>query len=352
MREEDEAFKVGASLLGQVHDMLSLTSSNLQQKTYATINTIRQTNLILFSLMAAGPLLVIGLSVYFVRFFSKPVGALLEATRRLKSGDLEYRVSGLEHEFSELGESFNEMAQALREQMAQLQRADQMMVCGQLATGIAHEIRNPVSAIKVTLQVLADDLDLTEEDRGLFSKVTEEAARIETLMKDLLGYARPSEPQRQTVDVNGLLERARTLALQHRPAVPRHNGVVRWVTRFDPDLPSVFGDPDQLFQVFLNVVLNGIDAMPEGGTLTVATCRENGFVRVEFSDEGPGVDPSLRDRVFEPFFTRKAKGTGLGLAISRVLIEKHGGTIGVTEAAGGGACFTVRLPAAVQEEGP
>ncbi|MBI5016342.1 MAG: HAMP domain-containing protein [Deltaproteobacteria bacterium] len=350
--EEDEAFKVGASLLDQVHDMLSLTSSRLQQRTYETIDTIRRTNLVLFSLMAAGPLLIIGLSVYFVRFFSRPVGALLEATRRLKSGDLDHRVAGLEDEFGELGTSFNEMAQSLREQMAQLQRADQMMVCGQLATGIAHEIRNPVAAIKVTLQVLADDLDLTEEDRGLFGKVTEEAARIETLMKDLLEYARPREPRRQTVDVNELLDKANLLAVQHRPSVRRADGEVRWVNHLDPGLPKTIGDPDQLFQVFVNIVLNGLDAMPGGGTLTVRTTQDGGFLCVEISDQGPGVDPAIRDKIFEPFFTRKAKGTGLGLAISKVLIEKHGGTIGVTEAAGGGACFFVRLPAAVQEESP
>jgi signal transduction histidine kinase len=276
---------------------------------------------------------------------------LLEGTRRLQAGDLDYRLVGLKDEFGELGSSFNEMAQSLKEQMVHLQRTEQMMVCGQLATGIVHEIRNPVAAIKVSLQVLADDLDLSEEDKGLFDKVQEEAARIETLMKDLLEFARPREPQRQTVDVNGLVERARTLAGQHRPSVGNtRSGEIRWITRLDPALPNVVGDPDQLFQVFLNLVINGIDAMPDGGTLTVETAHGNGRVRVDFSDEGPGVDPSIRDKVFEPFFTKKPKGTGLGLAISKVLIENHGGTISVGDAPGKGACFRVVLPS--QEDGP
>jgi signal transduction histidine kinase len=166
------------------------------------------------------------------------------------------------------------------------------------------------------------------------------------LMQGLLSFARPPMPQFTNTDVNTVLETAAQLVLKNGFHARGEPGAITVVKEFGTALPEIMCDPMQLKQVFMNLLLNAVDAMPEGGALVLKTSFDEAAsaVTIALSDTGKGIEPSVRDKIFQPFFTTKAKGTGLGLAISKRLIEEHGGTIGIESSQGGGATFRISLP--------
>ncbi|MCU0229910.1 MAG: ATP-binding protein, partial [Acidobacteria bacterium] len=343
--ESDNAFQVGEDLIERVSEMIALTGVRLEASTQRALASIRKTTFVLLILLAAGPLISIGLGFVFVRGITQPLGVLLETTRRLAAGDLDYRVPRLSDEFGQLGDSFNAMASSLREHITERQRAEQMAVLGRLSAGLAHEIKNPLAGIKVAMEILAGEESMTEENRDVARKVRQEVGRVETLMRSFLTFARPPRPQPAEVDVDALISSSLSLYGRDPRFSAEHPKPIRLV-RGEESGAVAIADPAQLEQVIVNLLLNALEAMPEGGTLTVGTgVDSDGMVRIEVADTGKGVAPENRERIFEPFFTTKGKGTGLGLAISRQLIEQQGGTLRVGESSGGGAVFTVRVPA-------
>jgi signal transduction histidine kinase len=263
----------------------------------------------------------------------------------LKGGDLDHRVESLRDEFGELASAFNEMAGSLKEQMLKMQRTEQMVVVGELAAGLAHEIKNPLAGIKVAMQVLSEEASLSEEDRGVVRKVTQEVVRLESLMKNFLNFARPSKPQLTALNVNNLINTILAFYVKSRAVSPDRPNGIRIEKELHP-VPETMADPMQLQQIFLNLVLNAVDAMPNGGTLSVRTFFEKdpGLIHVEISDTGKGISREHADKIFQPFFTTKPKGTGLGLAITKQLIEQHGGSIAAGGNSSGGAIFEIKLP--------
>lgn len=342
--EENAAYEEGARLLDTMYDLIARANGTLQRRTAGTLDAVRHSNAVLFFLVGVGPVLALFLGWQYLREYGRPVGVLMEATRKLKAGDLNHRVQGLDHEFREVGDSFNAMADALQEQMARMQRAEELAICGKVAAGLAHEIKNPLAGVQISLQVLGEDLDLTPEDRGVFNSAREEIVRIDSLVKGLLDFARPGRPELAPVDVNEVVERAVALTTQRVPTAAGNGRKVQVSPDLEPDLPQTVADPKQLLQVLLNLMLNGVEAMPDGGQLQVATRCTLEDVEIRIADTGPGIDPEVAERIFEPFFTRKPRGTGLGLPISKSLIEQLGGTIHVANAAEGGAVFTVVVP--------
>ena len=225
------------------------------------------------------------------------------------------------------------------------QRANQMALVGQMAAGLAHEIKNPLAGIKVGLDVLKGDLDLTAEDQEVFSRVINEVVRMERLLRVLLNYARPPEPQFDLVDLNGLLDnsiRNAEMSVLQDPAKK-----IIFQKDFLPDLPLVNADSAQLQQVFLNILLNAADAIDGEGVVTTVT-RTDGddAVRIELLDTGQGIDEATLAKIFNPFFTTKRKGTGLGLSICKRLVEQQHGTIAATSRVGAGTRFIIRIPTA------
>jgi signal transduction histidine kinase len=343
--ESDNAFQVGENLIEQVSEMIALTGARLEASTQRALASIRKTTLVLLILLAAGPLVSLGLGIVFVRGITGPLAALLDSTRKLTAGDLDHRVSDLPDEFGQLGGAFNEMASSLKEHMAERQRAEQMAVLGRLSAGLAHEIKNPLAGIKVAMEILAAEESMTEENRDVARKVREEVGRVEALMRSFLTFARPPRPQPAEVDVNILIASCLSLYGRDPRLRPDHPRAVRLVRELE-DVPPVVADPSQLEQVLVNLFMNAMDAMPQGGTLRVRTAADgDGMVRIEVADTGKGVPPENREKIFEPFFTTKGKGTGLGLAISRQLVEQQSGTLRISDNPGGGAAFTVRVPA-------
>ncbi|MGZ8450400.1 MAG: sensor histidine kinase [Candidatus Deferrimicrobiaceae bacterium] len=350
--EEDAAFRIGEVLIGQVQDMIALTTSRLGENTQKAMNRIERTKYILYGLVAVGPLASAALGLVFILGLTRPVKVLVESTRRLKSGDLDHRVVALKDEFGELATAFNEMSSSLKEQMHKMQRVEQMAVVGQLAAGLAHEVKNPMAGIKVAMSVLSGESYFPPEDKAVLEKVVSEITRLEVLMKDFLNFARPQKPRLETVHLNHLLNTTLTFYLKHHSIGSGGSDMIRIEKDFQ-EIPPTLADTAKLQQVFLNLFLNALEAMKGGGTLGVRSCLEEDGkrIRIEVSDTGKGIREDLMDKVFEPFFTTKARGTGLGLAICRQIIEQHEGTIGVSRRPEGGTQFTIRLPVTGQGEG-
>lgn len=242
------------------------------------------------------------------------------------------------------------LLRASQDSIANLQRlqtqfvqSEKLASLGQLAAGAAHEINNPLTAILGYSDLLVDDPSIPEKSRSIAEKIREQARRTKTLVTNLLSFARqmPAE-HRSLLDVNTIV----TSAVQLRRLDLRDKNIqIELYT--ENILPGVRGDPNQLLQVFFNIISNAVDAMEEvgGGTLTVRTLRERANVVILFSDTGPGIrEPEL---VFDPFYTTKpvGKGTGLGLSICYGLVQEHGGQITCANRAEGGAIFRIELPA-------
>jgi signal transduction histidine kinase len=350
--EENHAFEIGAGLIAEVDTITTMANLKLEERTRAAFREITRTKAMLFLLAVIAPLAAIGLSVLFIRGFTRPVNELLRATRRLKSGDMKYRIEGLQDEFREVALSFNEMANALHEDRVRMQWAEQLVVLGEMAGGLAHEIKNPLAGIKASMEILSNDHSLTTENRVIALKVREQIKRIEGLMKNVLNFARPPKPHFMLVDINSVLDATIALIERHPSFDERITRPILMLKDFDPLLPETMADPLQLQQVFFNLLLNAADAMPREGTITVETCSlsENKSVSIRVTDTGNGFDPGIIDKIFQPFFTTKPTGTGLGLAITKGLVEQHGGAIAATNNRDRGVSFTITLPVRRVEE--
>jgi PAS domain S-box-containing protein len=232
-----------------------------------------------------------------------------------------------------------------------LQRAHQMKLVGEWATALAHEIKNPLAGIKVSVEVLAEELE-AEEDRAVVKKAIQEIGRIKMLLKSLLNFAKPPKPQLSVTDINALLEKSLDFSLKR----PKHGSTgsakIGCMKNLDPELSLVCVDPMQFQQIFLNLILNALEAMPKGGQIHVATRQHPNerSISVEISDSGKGIERNDLDKIFQPFFTTKKKGTGLGLAISKRLVEQHDGQITVISEPGQGTTFSITLP--IKERAP
>ncbi|OGP33142.1 MAG: hypothetical protein A2X88_06115 [Deltaproteobacteria bacterium GWC2_65_14] len=351
--ERDAALRAGEELTHTVKEMVALTDRHLAQHTKTVLARISTTKILLFLLIGAGPLLSAGLAYVYVTSLTKPVSELLAATRRLKGGDLDHRIAGLRDEFGELASSFNEMAGCLKDQMVKMQRTEQMVVVGELAAGLAHEIKNPLAGIKVAMEVLSDDPDMSEENRTVAAKVTDEVRRLEVLMKSFLNFAKPPRPQFDNVDVNRIVEATVGFYLQHHPSPAASGTGIRIVKELDGRVPPIPADLMQIQQTLLNILLNAVDAMPGGGALAIRTFFDpsSDAVEISISDTGKGIEAGMEEKIFQPFFTTKRKGTGLGLSICRQLVEQHGGTISAGGNPGGGTVFRIVLPRRGTERG-
>jgi two-component system sensor histidine kinase AtoS len=232
-----------------------------------------------------------------------------------------------------------------------MQKTERIRVAGELATGLAHEIKNPLAGIKVSMQALSEENSLSDEDRDVLNRVIGEINRIEFLMKGLLNFARPPKPQLASTDVNAVLDTVASLVLKERSRSREGARAIQLKRELDEKLPEIMADPMQLQQIFMNLMLNAIDAMPEGGTVTMRTVfeRQTNSLRIELSDTGRGIDSATMAKIFDPFFTTKAKGTGLGLSITKRLVEEHGGSITLVNNRDGGVTCSITLPVRLME---
>lgn len=245
-----------------------------------------------------------------------------------------------------LGLTFARMQTSLRRTEAALQRAETLAAMGRMTASIAHEIRNPLGIMKATVARLRKRYENPEQPDERFGYIDGEVDRLNAILTGYLQFARDEPPRLETLDLVPLVERSlRSLA-------PELDGAaVRLETRL-PAACAVQADAQRLQQVILNVVLNAVQAQPGGGALRVELTPAEGRVRLAFEDRGPGFDPAVRNRLFEPFVSSKEQGSGLGLAAARRIVEQHGGTIAAGDAADGGARIEIELPLAAGPPGP
>lgn len=253
-------------------------------------------------------------------------------------------IAELKRRVEKLLEVVDTAESALKESREHLMQSEKMALVGKLAAGVAHSVLNPLTSVKMRLYSLESNLHLTPTQREDLEVVSEEIRHIDTILRNFLEFSRPPKPVMQNVSPSDVVDMALQL-LRHR--LESYN--VQVVVKRKGKLSKVKADPDQLKEVFVNLILNACEAMGDGGTLEIEEDEgvlkpEGRVVIVKVKDTGPGIAPEIADRIFEPFFTTKEEGSGLGLSIVKRIVEDHGGWIHYTSQEGQGATFIVALP--------
>lgn len=276
---------------------------------------------------------------YIARSITRPLRLLAASTAQVASGDLSQRISvGTRDELEQLARDFNSMVESLRSSQQELLRREKLATLGTVAAGIAHEIRNPLTSMKMTAEMLSSG-KVSDSDREALDLLLGEIERLRLTTGALLEYAGPTAPEPAQVEAAKAVEEV--LSLMKRQ-LSHHK--VQIETAFPETAVAARIDPNRLKQIVLNLVLNAVDAMPEGGRLKMQISESDDSVRLTATDTGTGIPAEDMDRVFEPFYSTRKAGCGLGLAISKRFVEEAGGSISVSSTAAGTA-FTVSLPA-------
>jgi two-component system, NtrC family, sensor kinase len=315
---------------------------------------VEATKLFVFSTIAIILFLSASISLVMLKFVRKPLDRISENMARVEQGDLSVRLNPAgADEVSRLMASFDSMVDKLDTakkeldlfHFQQMERADRLASVGEMAAGIAHEIKNPLTGIAAAITIIKDDFEPADPRTEIVNEVLEQIKRLDKTVNDLLFFGKPTQPEPTHTDLNSVVKKTLMFASQHRGGRNIEKRL-----ELAENLPPVYIDPKQIQQVFLNLILNALQAMQQGGVLTVRTAlveSEGGeWARVTISDTGPGIPAQLLSKIFTPFFTTKAQGTGLGLAICHKLITQHEGKISVVSADGHGTEFTVDLPLA------
>jgi signal transduction histidine kinase len=289
------------------------------------------------------------LIVVLAYVIQRPMVELQEKIAQVSEGNLDVAVSFAQRndEIGDLGRNFNHMMQQLRESReeierlhrTQMSRAEHLATLGELATGLAHEIRNPLAGIAGVIEIVGRDLPQTSPARAVVKDVRLEITRISRTLTDLLETARPRRPEVRRSNLNTTVEHAVMLARQQVLSRP-----IKIELQKAPDLPEVEHDSDQVHQVLLNLLLNAVQAMEGPGTVRVEIGSREGFASVAVSDTGRGISAQNLPNIFRPFYTTKGDGTGLGLSLARRIVEDHHGRIEVNSVVGKGSKFEVLLP--------
>ncbi len=325
-----------------------------------------QNKMIIFTVIA---FLVISvtISISISRYVTRPVKELVKGTKKIAEGDLNHSISiKAEGEIAELASSFNQMTldlkkadeklidwgktleqkvqqrtEELRKTENQLIQSDKVASLGKLAAGVAHEINSPLTGVLTYSSLLLKAKKEGDPDREDLEVIVNETNRCKKIVKGLLDFARQTAPQKTSSDMNEVIEKSIDL-VSHQASMQN----VKIEKKVKPDLPKTMIDVSQIQQVFINILLNAIEAMPQGGTLTVSSEIEDKMIAVRFADTGVGIPEENLPKILDPFFTTKeqGKGTGLGLSVSYGIIERHRGKLEVKSKVGKGTTFTVRLP--------
>jgi hypothetical protein len=298
----------------------------------------------------AGAVAICGaLLVVLTYTVQRPLVDLQQKIARLGSGDLSVAVSFAHRndEIGDLGRNFNQMVLQLRESRleierlhrTQMSRAEHLATLGEMATGLAHEIRNPLAGIAGVIEIIGRDLPATSPARSVVKDVRQEIARINHIVTDLLQTARPHPPTVRRSDLNTTVEHAVMLGRQQALAKS-----IEIVLHKDATMPEIEHDSDQVHQVLLNLLLNALQAIDANGKISVTLKTQGAMAIVEVADNGRGIAADHLPNIFRPFYTTKGDGTGLGLSLARRIVEDHQGRIDVSSTLGKGTTFAVVLP--------
>jgi signal transduction histidine kinase len=327
--------------IGKKRDILIVLSMKRLQRVKQAAERDRAIALIVFSA------LLIGAVAYFAKRFTQPITNLSRAAQRVTAGELDFSVPvGGAQEISTLSGTFNDMLTGLRRNRDledQLQRAERSAVVGRLASGIAHEIRNPLNFMNLSIDHLQaacapEETRKQSEFKHLTTTIKEEIARLNKLVSDFLSYGRPARLNPRELDARTLVEELRTL-VKAQADVQNVSVVIAGATA-----APFKADAEQIKTCFSNLMINAVQAMPDGGKLIVTLLPETENLRLTFADTGKGIAPENLEQIFEPYYSTKDTGIGLGLPLTKKIIEEHQGQITVESELGRGTTFTVTLP--------
>jgi signal transduction histidine kinase len=318
--------------------------------TLATVSLRDPDRHVVLIVAGAGAVAICAVSMFMLAYLvQRPMVELQEKIGQVSDGNLDVSVSFSRRndEIGDLGRKFNYMMQQLRESReeierlhrTQMSRAEHLATLGELATGLAHEIRNPLAGIAGVIEIVSRDLPSTSPARAVIKDVRLEIAQINRIVTDLLETARPHPPQIRLSNLNTTVEHAVMLARQQVLSKP-----IKIELQKAADLPEVEHDSDQIHQVLLNLLLNAVQAVSGAGNVNVEIGSQDGYATVAVSDTGRGISPQHFSNIFRPFYTTKGNGTGLGLSLARRIVEEHHGRIDVHSVVGKGSKFTMLLP--------
>ena len=334
-----------------------LTVANSLKEMDTMISKIEIHSIILAIITIASLSFVLGF--LFLKFINVPIKKLTTTMKKAEEGDLTVRVNVKgRDEMGSLAENLNIMIEKLdlaRQEAEQyhqelIQRADRMASIGELASGIAHEIRNPLAGIQGAIQILAEGFPKEDPRTQVTDEIQKQIHKLERLVKELLNYAKPVAANYLPTDINQLVEKVLSFFITQRG----RSEDFKIEKNFLSSLPKTMIDPSSMEQAFLNIILNAQRAMPKGGTFTVSTLafpqrkddgKEAREVQIIFEDTGVGIPGENLRKIFNPFFSTRPDGTGLGLSITKNIVEQNGGKIEVKSQVNVGTKFIITLPA-------
>jgi signal transduction histidine kinase len=351
---------------GKERNVLGILQVSLSmESTWKGISLNR--NLLIISTALTLLLMAMAINLLLNHLVKKPVGQLSQSMAKVEKGDLNVVVNlETRDELGRLAESFTSMVQKLsqaqkdleRHQRQQMMQVKYLASLGELAASVSHEIKNPLAGIKLAIQVLAREPQMADSQRETISEIMRAVERLDKTMADLLSYSRLRVPDLHPVSLPEVLEDALS-SIQEEC----QRAGVKVEKHFDPFLPPLYLDSQQMGRVFLNLFLNALQAMPRGGSLILRAKRqESGYhlqegaaasggsgreesrVEVTVTDTGEGIPPEIIGEIFRPFFTTKAKGTGLGLPLAQQIVEQHHGQLFAQSKVGVGTTFYLILP--------
>jgi signal transduction histidine kinase len=330
-------------LVGRHNDRLAvLAVTNSRRELLGLLRFIRRTALVVGGV---GVLLGVLLSSWAAARVSRPVEQLAQGARAVAAGAWNTRVEVQStDEIGALAEAFNSMTRELLEQRERLVQAERVAAWRELARRLAHELKNPLFPLQITIENLQRAREQTPAEfdevfRESTATLLAELANLKTIVARFSDFAKMPAPQLETVQVNEVVRRVLKLFEAQLTGAG-----VEVSASLDPSVAPIQADPEQLERALQNLVLNALDAMPQGGTLAVRTSRQQGGAAVEVADSGAGLTPEECERLFTPYYTTKRHGTGLGLAIVQSVVADHHGRISVASEPGRGATFRIELP--------
>jgi two-component system, NtrC family, nitrogen regulation sensor histidine kinase NtrY len=312
-----------------------------------TLELLQHIRAIAYAVAGGGILLSTLASLWVSGIFSRPVEQLAAASRAVAGGDWNVRVENTSRdELGQLAEAFNAMTCQLLKQRERLLQTERVAAWRELARRLAHELKNPLFPLQITVENLlrAHELPPAEFDEVFQESartLLEEIAHLKAIIARFSDFSKMPQPQLETVDLNALLEKVAAL---HRPQVQQAPHEITMALALDPSQPTAALDPELMHRVLSNLLLNALDAMPNGGMLKLATSSHAESVEIAVSDTGVGLTPEERERLFTPYYTSKHHGTGLGLAIVQSVVSDHHGSVSVNSEPGRGTTFTIRIP--------
>jgi nitrogen fixation/metabolism regulation signal transduction histidine kinase len=344
-RREESVSATAISLSNESGNVLAVLTVAISRS--GMVEAQQHIRAIAYGVAGGGILLAIVFSLWIAARVSRPIEQLARAAEEVAGGNWQVRVPERgRDEVSVLARSFNHMTDQLAAQRRQLVQSERVAAWRELARRLAHELKNPLFPLQLTVEnlVRARLLPAAEFDE-VFQESTAtlgmEIANLKTIIGRFSDFSKMPRPELERIDAKDVVERVRSL---YAGAANQDNAKIRFETEVAEEPMPLMADPELLHRALSNLVLNALDAMPDGGALTISARRRAGKVEIRVADTGEGLTPEECERLFTPYYTTKQHGTGLGLAIVQSVVADHAGTIAVENRAGGGAAFVITLP--------